>query len=215
MILVLPGLQGGAAEVAPLADALGGLALDLPPGSPREAAAALAREIDGPVDVVGASYGALVAYGLPAAKVRRIVAIAALIHPSGVPSQQRWTARATLALPDRVLARAYRRHLRRDLVAEGVDDAIVAALDTPRDPGSIRSRLRGVLRWDVGAPQRPPAGWILGDADPFGPAIAATWRAYAPDVPHVTVAGAHRPHLTNTARVAAWIRDLLDIQGGT
>jgi hypothetical protein len=108
-----------------------------------------------------------------------------------------------------VFAPAYRAHLRRDLAREGVSPEWIAALDAPRAAGVLRGRLRGVLGWDVGPQDARPAGWILGDSDPFGPAIAATWAALAPEVPHLVVRGGHRPHLTQTAQVAAWIGAIL------
>jgi hypothetical protein len=208
VVILLPGIQAGPPELAPLAARLRGDVRVLPLPDlevdtlPALAAALAATLPPGRHDVVAASFGGLLAWALPAERVRSLVTIGTL--PWRTPAAAR-SGRAGHLLPwvpETGWRRLYRARVRRSLLDDGADDTLLAAVRPPARR-VLAARLRAIGGWAL--PPRPPvrAAWLWGATDPF-----VTWdvdgvRA-AGHEPHV-VPGGHRPHVSHPSEVARWV----------
>ena len=205
-LVLLPGIRGDPAEYARLVPRLGREVVVLPlPETEEDDLAAIAARLplpEGPIDVVGASFGGLVAWALPPGRVRTLVTIGTV--PFRTPAARRCGPMG-LALrfcPDRIWREAYVPRARAALIEDGADDSLVDRMHLP--PRRVMAaRLRAIARW--GLPDRPPAPatWIWGATDRF-----VTWdtgEVTARGMRPVVVPGGHRPHLSHPSEVARWL----------
>lgn len=210
-VVLLPGIRGGPSEHARLAAALPGRvvhALALPDLDHRGAtladfAAALLPHLpDEPAVVVGASFGGLIAWALPPARVAALVTIGTLPGPSRAQAQCRRRAALVRLLPGPLYRRLYGARTRAGDDADDPGGALLGAIELP-SPAQLSARLGAIGRW--GLPARPPgpAVWVWGADDPF-----AVWTVDAVHAIGATprvVPGAHRPHVSHPDAVAACI----------
>lgn len=196
-VLCLPGLLGAACVFEPFAALASARrivrAWELPPGSPREAAALLAERLDEPHHLVTGSFGGLVARCLPPASIASLACVATLPDVSLTPPSVRARVRALEWLPAPAVERLYRRHSRRSLALDGVPSELIQKT-SGLDAATLRGRLRGVLDWDLPEPPRVPTLWVLGASDAEAPWSVAEVLAHRPDVEVTHVPGGHRPY---------------------
>lgn len=222
--LLLPGLFGDAREMSPLAERLSErrpvVLCDLPPGSPRAAAAALRarlRDADqlnrGPFEVVTGSFGGLVAGGLPPGLLSSLAVVATLPSPALIPAATRLRISLLSLAPAPIVEALYRRRHRAVLARDGVPEALLHTLTS--GPGltkaTLLTRLKGVLDWEVDPPPQVPTLWILGATDPETPWGVAEVLSHRPDVELTHVPGGHRPYASHpgplTTRLEAFWSD--------
>lgn len=210
-IVLLPGIRGDGAEMAPLAEALAGRRggrvhrIDLPTLTARgttlhEHAAALAALLPpGPNLVVAASFGALVARALPPGHMASLVAIGALPCPSRASRRCRLLAPLVRRLPPRAYAALYGVRAEREWRADDPDPLRYSTLALPPQT-VLAARLDAIGRWGLPLQVTTPTVWIWGASDPHArwtPDDVTTLGARA-----VVLPGAHRPHLSHPSAVA-------------
>lgn len=204
----LPGLRADAREWARLDPHLDGapaLFLDLPDAGPAlagVAAAVLDRLPPSPVEVVGASFGGLVARALPPARVRAMTLIGTLPAPSPAARRAGRQGRAIRLLPRPLFAALYAERSDIEWLQDEPDGAWLARIPVPaRDPTA--DRLLAIARWGLAERVTVPTRWLWGATDPW-----ARWSVadvHAAGAEPVVVPGGHRPHLSHPAEVARWL----------
>lgn len=188
-------------------------ALDLPPGAPRVAAAALERQLAsmeiGSVHLLTGSFGGLVARCLPPERLRSWVTVATLPDRDLMPRGVKLQARLLRAMPGPLLEELYRRRLRRSLAQDGLPPDLVMRMSARGlDAETLRGRLRGVMDWDLGPLPPCPTTWVLGDTDPQARWTVAEVLARCPGVTVSHVSGGHRPYASHPAPLAALLDEL-------
>jgi pimeloyl-ACP methyl ester carboxylesterase len=206
---LIPGIRGDPLEFERLVPRLAGWRVHLavpPSAGPRlsRIAAALADQLPaGPWDVVGASFGGLVGWALPAQRVRSLTTIGTLPHPTPRARRMRWAAAALRLLPDRAYRELYAPRARASMEEDGADTTLLESVRIPpRD--LLADRLAAIAAW--GLPKRPPGArptWLWGSTDRFIQWSAADVGAAGMEA--VVVPGGHRPHLSHPTEVARWL----------
>ncbi len=180
-------------------------AVVLPAAGPRLSTIAQAVVADlpaGPWHVLGASFGGLVAWALPADRIRSLTTIGTLSSPTPRARRMRWAAVVLRRMPERLYREAYAPRARRSLEEDGADSALLDTLSIPpRD--LFADRLAAIAAW--GLPPRPPAPstWIWGATDRFIQWTVADVAAVG--IAAIVVPGGHRPHLSHPTEVARWL----------
>jgi pimeloyl-ACP methyl ester carboxylesterase len=207
-LVLLPGIRGDPSEFTRLVPRLGGFRVhlvSLPAAGPRLrdiAAAVLGGLPSGSWHVVGASFGGLVGWALPADRVRSLTTIGTLPHPTPRARRMRWAAAVMRRMPERLYREVYGPRARASLTDDGADaDLLDAVYLPPRDV--MADRLAAIAAW--GLPAHPPgrATWIWGATDRF-----VTWNVAgvrARELDPIVVPGGHRPHLSHPSEVARWL----------
>lgn len=208
-IVLLPGIRGDPDEFAQLVPRLSGWRVrlvTLPDAGPRlvDIAAAVARDLPaGDWDVVGASFGGLVGWGLPPARVRTLTTIGTLPHPTARARRMRWVAEVLRRAPNRLYREYYGPRARTSLEEDGADDTLLDSVQIPpRDV--FADRLAAIAGW--GLPATPPGRrptWMWGATDRFVTWSPAETRAQG--LEPLVVPGGHRPHLSHPTEVARWL----------
>lgn len=208
MWILLPGIQAGPAEFRRLLPLLRGevRALPLPQlvsSDLREHSAALASTLpDGAHHFLAASFGGLLAWGLPAERVRSLTTLGTLPWRTDAAERSGRIGRLLPLLPGLLYRRAYRARIRQSLTADGADDDVLAAVTLP--PAEVLAgRLRAIAGWQL--PPRPPvrAIWMWGVTDPWVTWDKAGVEAAGHDA--IVLPGGHRPHLSHPSEVARWL----------
>ena len=199
-VVCLPGLQGHAAVFDPLREVLrlgsAWNAWDLPPGAPKEAAAALAERLEslGPVHVVTGSYGGCVALHLPPGTVRSLVMVGTCPDPRLLPAHVSRQVALLGGMPDVLVAGLYRIHLARSLRGDGVPrDTRQRVLANRPAVRVLLERMTAALQEQEATPVHERLLWVRGTEDALCPwddgAVQSTWPGT-----HVRSApGGHRP----------------------
>ncbi len=216
-VVLLPGIEGDSrtfCRQAALAEGLPLYAVDLPALDGIAAAAqALAPLLPtGPLLLVGASFGGLVARELAASVDARPVTLAALgalpaphLRPEGLERRLRLVSLA----PEAVFERLYRRRIGARLRAEAAPPE-AAAIHLRHLPtrDALAARLRGVVAWRRPAPPPARAWWFRGQTDVEAPWSLAQAAAALPGVAVETLPGGHRPWLTHPGPLHAMVHAL-------
>jgi pimeloyl-ACP methyl ester carboxylesterase len=227
LLLLLPGIRGDGAEFERLVPLLtgwrirvatypeAGAAEPLPAptspgvdGSPmgRRGLAETAQRVldgfDGRAHVLGASFGGLVGWALPQARVRSLTTIGTAPGPSSRTRRAAWTGIAMQVAPDRLYREVYGRRARGSMADDGADEALLLRTHLP-SRAAMAKRLAAIGAWDL--PERPavPSTWLWGATDPF-----VTWDNAAVrriGATPVIVPGGHRPHLSHPSELARWL----------
>ncbi len=207
-MILLPGIQAGPGEMAPLAAVFGPEARVIAlPSSEADRLPAIAAELEatlppGAHDFVAASFGALLVWALPPGRVRSLVAIGALPWRTAAAARSGRAGAVLPWLPEAFYRPLYQRRIRASLVADGASPALADAA-TPPPRRVLAARLRAIAAWNL--PPRPPApcAWLWGADDPW-----VTWTAaevQARGLTPLVVPGRHRPHVERPEAVAAAI----------
>jgi len=224
LLVLLPGIEGDPTVFSEL----GGLAADRPveawplpegPGLPVDlsvpvlAAALLAGLPAGPVCLLGASLGGLVAWEAAHQqpdRVRALVTLGSLPHPRHRPAGLALSAALVDRLPRCWVAARYRARIRARHAEEGVDPELSAAL-LARLPAPVllARRLRAVASWDPLGPPPVPCLWLRGQVDTEAPWTTAQAQRELPGVEVQTVPGGHRAMLTHPQALVAAVRPFL------
>jgi pimeloyl-ACP methyl ester carboxylesterase len=187
-LVCLPGFLGDRRVFEPFAELARArfevVTLDLPAGSPHEAALALPA-VDG--HYLTGSFGGLVASCLPPDRLRSLAMVATLPAASLIPRSVRLQSRLLGRLPAPLLEPLYRRHSARSLEQDGV-----RLHSEGLDAATLRSRLKGVLEHDFVFPSVPLL-WVLGATDPQAPSSGEVLR-HQPRAEVCHVPGGHRPY---------------------
>lgn len=207
-LVLLPGIEGDARvflRLEPLARRWPVQAHDLPPRAALDVAA-ISELLDadlppGPLVLVGASLGGLVARCVAARwprRVRGLVTIGSLperlLLPAGL------SRRAVLAghLPEGAWRRLYRRRLARLLAEEGVHVDLAAELLEGLPPAWLHgARMAAIRAWGVPPGCPVPTLSLRGQVDREAPWRGADVARALPQSGFETVPGGHRPHLTH------------------
>jgi pimeloyl-ACP methyl ester carboxylesterase len=208
MILLLPGIQAGPPELGPLTRLLPSPWRVLPlPDSTEDRLPRIAEQVldglgPGPFDVVGVSFGGLVAWAMPPGRVRRLLTIGTLPERNTAARRSGRVGRVLDRVPRRLYEALYAPRVRGSLQDDGADEALIAEVRTPRRE-VLAARLRAIGGWEL--PPRPPcpATWMWGATDRF-----VTWdvaRVRALGMTPIVVPGGHRPHLSHPSEVLRWI----------
>lgn len=209
LMVLLPGIRGDPAEFERLSTRLRGWrlrAVALPDDAGPSLAAIAARVLETlpaePFHVVGASFGGLVGWALPATRVLGLVTLGTLPHPTPRSRRCAWASRAVRAAPDRVYDELYGPRARASMREDGADDDLLLRVRIP-PRRTFADRLAAIARW--GLPARPPrpATWMWGATDRF-----VTWDVHgvrATGMEPLVVPGGHRPHLSHPSEVARWL----------
>ncbi len=210
MLVLLPGIQAGLPEFERLRPLLGEhVALPLPDSTvdtlPAIAALVEAALPPGAHDLLGVSFGGLVAWALPKGRLRSLTTIGSLPYRTPATARSGQVGRMLPMLPEGLYRRWYRRRIRASLESDGADDELrLRVYEPPRDV--LAARLRAIGGWAL--PPSPPvvASWLWGATDPFVTWDYASVRA-AGHEPNV-LPGGHRPHLSHPSEVARWLRSV-------
>lgn len=212
-VVLLPGIRGDAREWGPLRSYLpeDSVALDLPTlPSPSllldHASGLLAQLPEGPLVLVGASFGGLVARALVALHARPIThvcTIGTLPAPSPASRRAGWSAPLVRHLPGRLYRELYGARAEADWLADDPDRERYAALQLPSQT-ALAARLGALGRWSLPPRVQVPSTYLWGATDTYARWGHADVEAVG-GVP-VIVPGGHRPHLSHPAEVAAWVR---------
>ncbi|MSQ01283.1 MAG: alpha/beta hydrolase [Myxococcales bacterium] len=208
MLVLLPGIQAGLAEFERLRPLLGEhLALALPDAT-ADTLPAIAALVDaalppGAHDLVGVSFGGLVAWALPAGRLRSLTTIGTLPYRTPAATRSGRVGCALPALPAALYRRWVRRRLRASLEADGADAELRLRVYEP-DQAVLAARLRAIGGWELPPSPPVPAAWLWGATDPFVTWDHASVRQ-AGHEPH-ELPGGHRPHLSHPSEVARWLR---------
>lgn len=201
----LPGLRADAREWAPLSEALDAAPawfFDLPRSGPdlRHIADAVSALLpDEPVEVVGASFGGLVARALPASRVRSLVLIGTLPFPSAHSRLAGVQARLVRALPERAFRALYALRSDAEWLEDEPDGRWLAHVPVP-ERDDTADRLAAIGRWGLPARLEVPARWLWGREDRWARWSEAEIRALGAEA--MVIPGGHRPHLSFPAEVA-------------
>jgi len=216
-VVLLPGIEGDSrtfCRQTALAEGLPLYSVDLPALDRIAAAAgALAPLLpSGPLLLVGASFGGLVARELVSSVEGRPVTLAALgalpaphLRPAGLARR----ARLVSVTPEAVFERLYRRRIGARLRGEAVPlEAAATHLRHLPTRDALAARLRAVVAWR--APASPPARawWFRGQTDTEAPWSLAQAAAALPGVAVETLPGGHRPWLTHPGPLHAMVHAL-------
>jgi pimeloyl-ACP methyl ester carboxylesterase len=204
-LVCLPGLVGDPRIFDPLLAALGEerpvRALELPPGTPFEVARQVSWTLRawtaGPAHVLTGSWGGLAALCLPPEQVASLAVVATLPSPRFYPGWMTPARRALTLLPPPLVEAAYRRHLARELAADGVPPELALAIvrrGLSRD--LLLSRLRSARCRDIPRASAPTL-WLAGSEDPQVSWTAHDLRESHPGVDSETVPGRHRPYASH------------------
>lgn len=209
LLVLVPGIRGDTVEWRALVPRLRGwrvhlvaLPEDAGPSIRAVADRVAASLPDEPAHVVGASFGGLVAWALPAERVRSVTTIGTLPWPTPRAHRCRYAALALRALPDRAYVELYGPRARASMEEDGADAPMLEQMRLPTRR-AFADRLAAIARWDL--PPRPPATatWMWGATDRFVTWDAADVRkaGFEP----LVVPGGHRPHVSHPTEVARWI----------
>lgn len=223
-VVFVPGFLGDRRIFEPtarlLADRHGVLAVELPPGAPREAAAALEEQLHEVLGTTAArfvtgSYGGLVARCLPEARIRSLVTVGTAPARRFVPSGMVARRRALGWLPTELTEQLYRRRLALNLARDGVPEELCRTLArrglTKR---LLLERFDGVLDWDLPPWPDAPHLWLLGAND-----AEVRWTRdeildEEPGVTLGTVPGGHRPYASHPGPFVTRLEDFWSAEGG-
>ncbi|MFZ5479178.1 MAG: alpha/beta fold hydrolase [Myxococcota bacterium] len=207
MIVLIPGIRGDPSEFArllPILPEARAVAIPDDAGDRLSTVAArlLAELPDEPIDVVGASFGGLVGWAMPAARVRTLTTIGTVPWRTPRAARCAWAARALRVLPDRVYAEVYGPRARAAMREDGADERLMEEVRVP-PRRALADRLAAIAAW--GLPPRPPAPgrWLWGATDRF-----VTWDegdVRARGMEPMALPGGHRPHLSHPSEVARWL----------
>lgn len=203
----LPGIRGDAREWAAMAPYVDdALFLDLPaaplPSLAAQAEAVAARLPPEPVEVVGASFGGLVARALPPERVRRLCTVGTLPARSAAAVRAGRQAPLVAVLPRPLYAALYAGRSDADWQVDEPDGRWLAVVPIP-ERAALAARLRAIGRWGLPDRVTAPTRWLWGATDPWVTWSAATVLALGAEP--VVVPGGHRPHLSHPAEVARWL----------
>ncbi len=209
MLVLLPGIQAGPPEFAHLLPLLRVEHLVLPlPDAAVDSLPEIAALVDallpaGAHDFLAVSFGGLVAWALPASRVRSLTTIGTLPWRTAAAVRSGRIGRLLPLLPSPLYRRLYQDRVRASLEEDGADADILAQVrPPPRDV--LAARLHAIGAWTL--PPSPPvrATWMWGATDPW-----VTWDqtgVQAAGHDGVIVPGGHRPHLSHPSEVARWLR---------
>ncbi len=212
-LLLLPGIRGDAAEFDRLAPLLRGWRVCVATypspadGGPRSLAEIATHVLDAaptvaPVDVLGASFGGLVAWAMPPDRVRSLTTIGTAPLPSPRTRRAGLVAAAMRVTPERLYREVYGRRARSALREDGADaDATDAAVIPHRR--ALAARLDAIASWGLSAKPPTPCTWLWGATDRF-----VTWSgddARRIGATPVIVPGGHRPHVSHPSEVVRWL----------
>ncbi len=213
--VLIPGIRGDPCEFAALAPLLPGerilVATSLlqlrsrpTPQTLSEFSARLLEHLPpGRWRVIGASFGGLIARGLPAERVEVLVTVGTLPAPSPASRRAGWMGRIVPLLPSPLYHRLYSRH---DGKTREVEGSAAVELRAPPGP-ELGARLRAIGRWGVPTLGGPGRLALWGSSDPWLTWNEADVRAegWTPGV----VPGGHFPHISHPDEVWGAIRSLL------
>ena len=158
-LVLIPGLRGDPSEYVALAPRIPGRTLrlvTLPDAGRRltDIAAAVVADLPrGEWDVLGASFGGLVGWAMPADRVRTLTTIGTLPHRTPRAARMRAYASVVRRLPERVYQEVYGPRARASLAEDGADDTLLEHVALP--PARVLAdRLSAIAAW--GLPDRPP-----------------------------------------------------------
>jgi len=206
-VVLLPGIAGQALEFVRLVPLLRGRirVLALPEradGTLADHAAALRGLPDHPVDVLGASFGGLLARALPPGRAARLYTVGTLPRFGPAASGAARTARLVDRLPGPAYRWAYGRRSERAWADDGADPSLIAALRLP-SARVLAARLRAIAAWGLPDRAAVPMTQLWGATDPFVGWTSAEVEALG--AVGAVVPGGHRPHLSHPAEVARWL----------
>lgn len=216
-VVLLPGIEGFSqtfCRQAPLARVVPLYALDLPALARLDHAAAALEPLlpSGPLLLVGASFGGLVARQLVARLRGRPVTLAtlgALPGPEHRPAGFARQARMVSFAPQDLFRRLYRRRIAVRLQTEGVSlEAAAIHLRHLPEKAALVARLHAVAAWARPVPVAVPAWWFRGQTDDEAPWNLADAAAALPGVSVETIPGGHRPWLTHPGPLHALVQAL-------
>jgi pimeloyl-ACP methyl ester carboxylesterase len=209
MIVLLPGIQAGPPEFERLLPLLpDALVYPLPDATADriEAVAALVEAAlpPGAHDLVGASFGGLVATALPADRLRSLTTIGSLPFPNDAARRSGRAGRWLASVPMPIFRALYRSRVRASLEEDSADAELIARVRLPRRE-VLAARLRAIGHWHF-PPPPIRATWMWGVSDRF-----VTWEkgeVAATGAEPLLLPGGHRPHLSHPSEVAGWIRSI-------
>ena len=191
-VVLLPGIRGDPSEFISLAPQIGGRIFiarypdQVEPRLPAYAERVLETLIlEEPVHVVGASFGGLVGWAFPAAKIRRLTTIGSLPEKTATARKSGMLARIIPRIPELLYRTMYSVRNR-----EG--------LQVPSQDGLAR-RLTAISRWDLPASPPAPVVCMWGKDDEF-----VTWSedsVRSLGFQACVLPGGHFPHLTHPEAV--------------
>lgn len=210
LIVCLPGLLGDHRVFEPFLTRarqhVEAVALDLPPGSPRQAAAALQLP-PGRHHFVTGSFGGLVAWCLDPARIASIACVSTLPDISMCPGRIRRQTALLRALPAPLVEAMYRRHQQRSLDEDGVPPQLhLRSLDKE----TLVGRLQGVLDWDLPPPPDVPTLWLLGATDTQSRQTPVEVLRHRPDAQVARIPGGHRPYASHPGPMLTRLRRFWD-----
>lgn len=216
-LILLPGIEGDPRVFS----RLGGLgagrelrSLELPEGrSVKAMAEALLVRSSGPLILLGASLGGLVARAAAEAdpgRVRALITIGSLPGPALRPPGLGLAAALLRRAPRRWAATRYRRRIAARHAEEGVDPELsLPLLASLPAPDLLACRLSAVATWAPGAPPPVPTLWLRGQVDTESPWTTAQAARLLPAAQVETVPGGHRPMLTHPEHLVAVVAHFL------
>lgn len=207
-LVLLPGIEGDARvflRLVPLARRWPVEAHDLPPRAAADVdglSALLEADLPpGPLVLVGASLGGLLARCLAARwprRVRGLVTLGSLPERHLLPAGLSRRAGLAGRLPEAAWRPLYRRRIAGLMAEEGVDPAVAAELLEGLPPAWLhRARLAAIRAWGVPPGCPVPTLSLRGQVDREAPWSGAEVARALPDSGFETVPGGHRPHLTH------------------
>jgi pimeloyl-ACP methyl ester carboxylesterase len=207
VIVLIPGIRGDVSEFARLLPLLpGARAVAIPDDAGDTLAKVAARLLselpDEPLDVVGASFGGLVAWAMPRHRLRSLTTIGTVPRRTARAARCAWGARALRVMPDRAYRELYGPRARGAMAEDGADAELLERVRIP-PRRTLADRLAAIAAW--GLPERTPvpARWLWGATDRF-----VTWdegEVRAHGMEPMALPGGHRPHLSHPSEVARWL----------
>lgn len=210
--VLIPGIRGDPWEFSRLTPWLDGLVHvtdtgraegSPPPRTLSEYASTIAASLpEGPLRVVGASFGGLVGLALPPSRVASLVTIGSLPAPTRASRQAGVLGHLVPLLPLPLYTRLYGRRTAHALTADGPD---LGALQVP-PPARLAARLRAIGRWGLPNPEGRGIVSVWGQHDDQ---VSWTERdVRARGITPSRVPGGHFPHLSHPEAIAALLLDL-------